>query len=138
MVGGCSAPHACAKGHMTWTFIALPGLHLVLFVTISSNYRKKYTECNRKKHNRKERNVKNKLKAVKDRTVNFYHDHEVGCIYAGYVVYVVACFAGGYAIQKRINAQQQAAFDYAVSQETLRLRSEERSVGEVCSSRWQS
>ena len=65
--------------------------------------------------------MKNKLKAVKDRTVNFYHDHEVGCIYAAYAAYVVACFVGGYAIQKKINAQQQAAFDYAVSQETLRL-----------------
>ena len=65
--------------------------------------------------------MKNTLKAVKDRAVNFYHDHEVGCIYAAYAAYVATCFAAGYMIQKKVNEQQQAAFDYAVSQETLRL-----------------
>ena len=63
----------------------------------------------------------NTLKKAKDRTVKFVNDHEVGCIYAAYAAYVAVCFAAGYTIQKKINQQQQAAFDYAVSQETLRL-----------------
>lgn len=65
--------------------------------------------------------MKNTLKNIKDKTVKFVNDHEVGCIYAAYTVWVAACFAGGYVIQKKINEQQQAAFDYAVSSEMLRL-----------------
>lgn len=65
--------------------------------------------------------MKNTLKRAKDRTVKFVNDHEVGCVYTAYAAYVVACFVGGYVIQKKINEHQQAAFDYAVSQETLRI-----------------
>ena len=65
--------------------------------------------------------MKNTLKSVRTRAVNFYHDHEVGCIYTAYAAYVALCFAAGYTIQKKVNAAQQAQFDYAVSQETLRL-----------------
>lgn len=63
----------------------------------------------------------NTLRKIKDKTVNFVNKHPEGCVYTAYAVYVVACFAGGYVIQKKINAHQQAAFDYAVSQETLRI-----------------